>query len=110
LGRKKGQKSRQDGKSFPELLSRALRRRDGQRIAEVAAGRNRRSIGRMRYHVLLECDRPDPTYLGAIDADDDEEARRLVAETWPGERLRIVRQDDDRLVWLSDGAVVWFPF
>jgi hypothetical protein len=28
--------------------------------------------------------------------------RRLVAEKWPGERLRIVRQDGDRLVWLPE--------
>jgi hypothetical protein len=64
----------------------------------------------MRYHVLLECDLPNLIYFAAIDTDDDAEARRLVAEKWPDDRLQIVRQDDDRLVWLSDGKVVWFPF
>jgi hypothetical protein len=29
-------------------------------------------------------------------------ARRLVAEKSPDERLRIARQDGDRLVWLSE--------
>jgi hypothetical protein len=57
----------------------------------------------MRYHVLLpDPDRPYPRYFAALDARDDAEARRLVAETWPGERLRIVRQDGDRLVWLPE--------
>ena len=61
--------------------------------------------------LLLECDcRPRPSYFSVIDADDDDQARRLVAEKWPDERLQIVRQDDDRLVWLSDGTVVWFSF
>ena len=57
----------------------------------------------MRYHVLLVADdRPHPRYLSELDAPDDAEARRLVAETWPGERLRVVRQDGDRLTWLPD--------
>lgn len=53
----------------------------------------------MRYHVLLECDRPDPIYFAAIDADDDDQARRLVAEKWPEPelRLQLVRVDGDRL-------------
>jgi hypothetical protein len=47
----------------------------------------------MRYHVLLlDPDRPHPRHFAWLDADDDKEARRLVAEKWAGERLRIVRQ------------------
>jgi hypothetical protein len=65
----------------------------------------------MHYHVLLECeDRPHPIYLTAIDADNDEVARRTAAEQFPDERSQIVRQDDDRLARLSEGAIVWFPF
>jgi hypothetical protein len=65
----------------------------------------------MRYHVVLQCDRrPHPIYLTAIEADDDENALRIVAEQFPDELLQIVRQDDDRLVRLSDGAGTWFPF
>jgi hypothetical protein len=61
----------------------------------------------MRYHVLLEWDRPHPLY--AVEADDDEAARRLVAEKWPDDRIQIVREEHDRLLRLSDGAVTWFP-
>jgi len=91
----------------------------GGSVQLVGAGRNRRgdvtrlrlTIGTMRYHVLLVADdRPHPVPLAQIDAPDDDQARRFVAETWPGERLQIVRQDDHRLVWLSDGTMVWFPF
>jgi hypothetical protein len=53
----------------------------------------------MRYHVLLpDPDRPYPRYFSQL----DDEARRLVAETSPGEDLLLVRQDGDRLVRLPD--------
>jgi hypothetical protein len=57
----------------------------------------------MLYHVLLECDnRPHPRHFAVIDAADDDEARRLVAERWLAEepelRLQIVRLDGDRPV------------
>jgi hypothetical protein len=52
----------------------------------------------MRYDVLFECDdRPHPRHLATIHADDDDQARRLVAENWPEPRLQIVRVDGDRL-------------
>lgn len=57
----------------------------------------------MRYHVLLpDPDRPYPRHFSQLDARDDDEARRLVAETWPGEKLLLVRQDGDRLVPVPD--------
>jgi hypothetical protein len=40
---------------------------------------------------------PQPIYFAAIDADDDDEARRLLAEKWPGEKLLLVRPDGDHL-------------
>jgi hypothetical protein len=56
-------------------------------------------LGGMRYHVLLPAPgRPHPLYLRALHAPDDDAARRLVAETWPGEDLRLVREDGDRFV------------
>jgi hypothetical protein len=53
----------------------------------------------MRHHVLLECDhRTHPLHVSVIDADDDDQARLLVAEKWPGEDgLLLVRQNGDRL-------------
>jgi hypothetical protein len=49
----------------------------------------------MRYHVLLPAPgRPHPLYLSRLDADDDDQARRLVAATWPGEDLRLVREEE----------------
>jgi hypothetical protein len=58
----------------------------------------------MRYHVLLPvAGRTHPLYLKALDAEDDDQARRLVAETWPGEDdLYLVRVDGDRLVRVPD--------
>ena len=53
----------------------------------------------MRYHVLLECDRPHPLHFAAIETDDDDQALRLLAEKWPGEDdLLPVRQGGRRLV------------
>jgi hypothetical protein len=54
----------------------------------------------MSFHVLfIADDRPEPHYFATLDADDDDQARRLVAETWPGEDdLALVREDGDRLV------------
>jgi hypothetical protein len=56
----------------------------------------------MRYHVLqLGDDRPEPRYFSVLDATDDDDARRLVAEKWgefPELRLQLVRQDGDKLV------------
>jgi hypothetical protein len=57
----------------------------------------------MRYDVLLEDDsRPYPRHFSTVYADDDDQARRLVAERWlrtePELRLQIVRLDGDRLV------------
>jgi len=57
----------------------------------------------MRYDVLFECDdRSQPRHLATIDADDDNHARRQVAERWlwtePELRLQIVRLDGDRLL------------
>jgi hypothetical protein len=57
-----------------------------------------------RYHVLFAGnDRPEPRHLAEIDAEDNDHARRLVAETWPGEDdLCLVRVDGDRLVRVPD--------
>jgi hypothetical protein len=54
----------------------------------------------MRYHVLfLADDRPEPYHFATLDADDDDHARRLLAERWPGEDdLYLVRVDGLRLV------------
>jgi hypothetical protein len=54
----------------------------------------------MRYHVLFMADdRPEPHYFSNLEPDDDDQARRLVAEKWPGEDdLVLVREDGDRLV------------
>jgi hypothetical protein len=54
----------------------------------------------MRYHVLFHAaDQPEPHYFANFDADDDDEARRLVRERWPGEDdLYLVREDGVRLV------------
>jgi hypothetical protein len=54
----------------------------------------------MRYHVLFVADdRPEPHYFSNLDADDDDDARRLLAEKWPGEDdLYLVRVDGLRLV------------
>jgi hypothetical protein len=58
----------------------------------------------MRYQVLfVGNDRPEPHHLAALDADDDEAARRFLAETWPGEEdLYLVRVDGLRLVRVPD--------
>jgi hypothetical protein len=57
-----------------------------------------------RYHVLfVGNDRPEPRHLAALDAEDDEYARRLLAERWPGEdELYLVRVDGLRLVRVPD--------
>lgn len=47
--------------------------------------------------------RREPHYFANLDADDDDQARRLVAKKWPGEDdLRLVREEGDRLVWLPE--------
>jgi hypothetical protein len=49
----------------------------------------------MRYDVLFKSDdRPHPRHLATIYAPDDDAARRLVADRWPGEELQIVRLND----------------
>jgi hypothetical protein len=59
----------------------------------------------MRYHVLLPAPgRPHPLYLTAIDADDDEQARRLLRERWPGEdELFLMREERLRFVRVPGG-------
>jgi hypothetical protein len=54
----------------------------------------------MRYHVLFHAaDQPEPHYFANFDADDEDKARRLVRERWPGEDdLYLVREDGVRLV------------
>src|SRR5262245_15664816 len=51
----------------------------------------------MRYHVLfMVAGRPTPHYFSNLEADDDDQARRLVSEKWPGEDdLWLVRVDGD---------------
>jgi hypothetical protein len=58
----------------------------------------------MRYHVLFVADsRPEPYYLTAVEADDDDQARRLLRERWPGEDdLYLVREEGVRLVRVPD--------
>ena len=58
----------------------------------------------MRYHVLFTSDdRPEPYYVSSIDADDDDQSRRLAAETWPGEDdLFLVREEGDRPTRVPD--------
>jgi hypothetical protein len=53
-----------------------------------------------RYHVLfVGNDRPEPRHLAALDAPDDDHARRLLAERWPGDDdLFLVRVDGLQLV------------
>jgi hypothetical protein len=59
----------------------------------------------MRYHVLfIANDRPEPHYLAAIEADDDD-ARRLLAERWLTEDdVWVVRHDRDRPMRVPDGV------
>jgi hypothetical protein len=54
----------------------------------------------MRYHVLFQADdRPEPHYFSHLQADDDEQARRLLRERWPGEDdLYLGREEGLRLV------------
>jgi hypothetical protein len=54
----------------------------------------------MRYRVLfIANDRPELHYLAAIEAEDDDQARRLLHARWPcQDDLFLVRQDGRRLV------------
>src|SRR5262249_25969592 len=89
---------RQYGRGSEDLTARAgLTRQPTWHVAG-----NGVTIDGMRYDVLLKCDaRPPPRHLATIYADDDDAARRLVAERWlrpePELRLQIVRVDGDRL-------------
>jgi hypothetical protein len=58
----------------------------------------------LRYHVLFPVEgRPEPHYFSNFEADDDDHARRLVRERWPGEDdLFLVREDGNRLVRVPD--------
>jgi hypothetical protein len=60
----------------------------------------------MRYHVLfVAADRPEPHYFSNFEADDDDQARRLLREKWPGEDdLFLVREEGVRLVRVPDAA------
>jgi hypothetical protein len=84
------------GRRSLQLAAAASNRRGG-------AAPRRSTISGMRYDVLLEChDRPHPLHLATIHAADDDQARRLVAEKWPGEPgLLLVRVDGGRVVWLA---------
>jgi hypothetical protein len=57
----------------------------------------------MRYHVLfVAASRPEPYHFSVLDADDDEHARWLLRERWPGEDdLYLVREEGLRFVPVS---------
>ena len=58
----------------------------------------------MGYHVLfVAANRPEPYHYSVLHAPDDDQARRLVREKWPGEEnLFLVREEGIRLVWVPD--------
>jgi hypothetical protein len=63
---------------------------------------SRHTFGAMTYIVWQEhgrkrAGRSEPKLLGDIEADDDEHARRIAAERWPGLRLEIYRRRTDEL-------------
>jgi hypothetical protein len=66
------------------------------------AGRNRHGAPGPRRATLAGCaitslpvvGRPHPLYLFPLEADDDDQARRLIAAECPGEDLRLVQEEE----------------